>query len=125
MTKKKKANSKLNEIKVPILNDEYCVFVIWGNREKAIMAIKKYYDEGFNSALGDLRNQRGVTFYTEKKYPIIWLDDENPYMVATLAHEAVHAVGYIFDFIHEESKTEVFAHSVGAIVREFLRKYKK
>lgn len=41
--------------------------------------------------------------------------------IGTLAHEACHAIENIFEKIREPMGGEVFAHSVGAVVREGLK----
>jgi NADPH-dependent curcumin reductase CurA len=38
---------------------------------------------------------------------------------ATLSHEAVHAIDFIFNAIGSKDRDEVFAHSVAAIVRKY------
>ena len=115
--------SKMHEIKVPILNDEYYVYIIWGDLKKCVAFINIMFGESFKENL--FENKRGKFFYNfnENIVPVIWLRESDE-MVATLAHEAVHAINYTFDFIGETESNEVFAHSVGAIVRSFI-KYKK
>ena len=42
--------------------------------------------------------------------------------IGTLSHEAVHAIHHVFDMIEDPYRdTEIFAHSVGAIVRGVLK----
>jgi hypothetical protein len=50
---------------------------------------------------------------------------KTPEQIGTLAHEAVHAIDYIFTAMGQNDYGEVFAHSVGAVVREVLNTVKK
>ena len=108
--------------RVYLLNDEYCVDVIIDTPKNGLKhvntALKKY---NLNLVDEDTFMCRGKTFLlTRKGRPvIIWVDKDIKQPLATLAHEACHAVKDIFDFIGEQSIDEVFAHSVGAIVRNF------
>jgi len=116
------------EVKIPILNNEYAVIVCNGNLKELSKTLKRYhypdYSDKFVKEATDQR--RGATFYGHRCYPIIWIDKYSPATdaVGTLAHEAVHAVVSIFELIDERSYDEVFAHSVGAIVREVLDEWK-
>lgn len=103
---------KLKTIKVPILNDEYFVYVLLGNKKQVVEWVNGYYEESYSEKSLDVR---GKTFYQRGLYPSIWVGTEDHFW-ATLAHEAIHAVQYIFDEIGEGRTDEVFAHSVGAIV---------
>lgn len=124
----KKLLTKNQLIVIPILNNEYKVVVCWGNEKYLQKVAKKWgYDRIY---LNDGKKEyRGNTFTNIKKrlYPIIVLprcpqtDEE----IGTLAHEAIHAVLSIWELIGETEIYEVFAHSVGAIVRLILRDGKR
>lgn len=92
--------------------------------------IDHYYDADYhhNSYIEDeTENRRGVTFKQSRCYPVIWIDANLPAhdAIGTLSHEAVHAVAYIFSDIDETlHHSEIYAHSVGAIVRETLKAMK-
>lgn len=109
------------KIIIPILNNEYPVIVCWGDTKFIKQVLKKYGhkydDEDFN-----WDKYGGRFFGLEGKDGVIVLPKKpkTPEEVGDLAHEAVHAVKYIFDHVEEKSIDEVFAHSVGAIVREAL-----
>lgn len=116
----------MKEIRIPILNEEYKVIVVFGGAGEIGKVLKAYhYPEGLTHYdLEDmLIDMRGRTFYNKKCYPVIALPKKpkTPEQIGTLAHEAVHAVEHIFESMHEESRDEVFAHSVGAVVREVLK----
>lgn len=110
---------QVNEIIVPILNNEYKVIVCWG-KEKEVNKVARGW--GHKKAAIDLTNFRGQTYYTKDCHPVIALPKfpKTPEQIGTLAHEAVHAVNNIFDKVGESKTDEIFAHSVGAIVREVL-----
>lgn len=105
-------------ITVPILNDEYKVVVCIDTPENGYKKVLKYYDNDTDYIKKDeLRNCRGKCFFWTDRQVFIWVDSRLKTKYSTLAHEACHAVKHIFDFIGERSIDEVFAHSVGAIVR--------
>lgn len=103
---------------IPIINDEYSVIVCWGE-EAYIRKILKKYGYKDDNIFG---TDAGATYHDSLKDPVIALKGYpvSPEEVGVLAHEATHAVKFIFDEIGEKSIDEVFAHSVGAIVREVL-----
>jgi hypothetical protein len=111
------------EIDVPIFNSEYSVCVIWDTPpEEVEKRIKKFYPETrFDNVKFDLVSHRGYCFFDELILPTIWVctkSDESTFY-ATLAHESIHAVDWIFKMIKEHSGTEeIYAHCVAAIVRE-------
>ena len=115
-----KNNRNNREIKIPVLNNEYYVIVIFGDSNIVSKFLKR---NGFKDTNGDYEGNRGLTYYESDCHPVIALPrkPKTPEEIGDLAHEAVHAVKYVFDFIGEESIDEVFAHCVGAIVREVLR----
>ena len=108
-------------IEIPILNNEYKVIVCW--RKEAIKVLK---DWGYPKMDLDeeLKDMRGRCFWHKGCHPVIVLPKkpETPEEIGTLAHEAIHAVDYIFAMLKETSSEEVFAHSVGAVVREVLKR---
>ena len=105
---------------IPILNDEYKVIVCWGT-DKLIEKIAKNW--GYENFVVDKTPRRGRTYYHPNCHPIIHLPHKpkTPAEIGTLAHEAVHAVTNIFEKIDETESGEVFAHSVGAVVRAILK----
>ena len=115
----------MREIIVPIINNEYKVIVCWGN-SKQIAKIVSSWKHPRLDVEKQLIDRRGVCFYAKDCHPIIALPHapKTPAEIGTLAHEATHAVRNVFEKIGEESSDEVFAHSVGAVVRETLKKGK-
>ena len=113
---------KNKRIVIPVFNSEYKVIVVWGNEKLLQKTAKDYqYPDDIPYTL-DTSN-RGCCFNRHECHPIIYLPKrpQTSEEIGTLAHEAVHAVNHIFDKISEPIRdTEVFAHSVGAVVRKVL-----
>ena len=110
---------------VPILNHEYKVVVCWGDLKHLHKTLLDHHYNPDHVTKTFLKEQteerRGVTFREHRCYPIIWINSDLPATDAlgTLSHEAVHAVDFTFQAIDEDLiHSEIFAHSVGAIVRE-------
>ncbi len=116
---------KAREVRIDILNSEYKVIVVFGGAKEIGKVLKAYHypeDITHYDLEQMLTDMRGRTFYHKSCYPVIALPKrpKTPEQVATLAHEAVHAIQHIFESIGEPSRDEVFAHSVGAVVRKVL-----
>lgn len=106
---------------VPIFNDEYRVVVFFGASERALKLAVKMGHEPHNLSWD---SQRGVTFFTHGVTPVIAMPrkPKTPQEFGTLAHEACHAVEILFNYIDQPTTGEVFAHSVGAVVRLAMQK---
>lgn len=118
---------KSKQIEIPILNDEYKVIFTWGT-EKEISKVLKYRGHTLNANGLILDNLRGQCFYKQGFHPVIAMPNfpKTNAEIGTLAHEAVHAILEIYKNINEENiSSEIFAHSVGAVVRKVLSYGKK
>lgn len=110
--------------KVPILNDEYKVCVMWDCTPEQV---KRHWEKHFEekSSLDHFENikekNRASCFMAEGYHPfiVIW-DKKNFY--SELAHEAFHAMEHICEHIGEPVRGEFVAHSIGAIVRAVAEK---
>lgn len=105
---------------VPILNEEYKVIVCIDTAKNGFKKLQEYNKKASEKFSIDDFDTRGKAFDFQNshgQYPFIWIDKDLEYPYATISHEAVHAVEYIFSYIGEKSHDEVFAHSVSAIVR--------
>lgn len=117
-------DKRYKEFEVPILNDSYKVYVYLGNKNRANEAICKYL--GITGELF-LEENRGKCIYKKGFHPCIWIDSALPYQeaVGTLAHEAIHAVSDVMDYLsmdaRDTSGNEFLAHSVAAIIRKCLK----
>lgn len=107
-------------IKIPILNSEYYVLLGWGNEKQAIPWLKKVIGPTFKEE--DLEGPRGHCWSSGLYYcvPVLYisLPTKDKHFLSTVAHEAVHALNLIWEYIAEDSKNEVYAHSIGYIVHE-------
>jgi hypothetical protein len=115
---------KPKEIIVPILNDEYKVIVAVGNAKWCRQVAKKHGYKTGPMSLND-GSARGWTFYQVNRHPLIWLlkPPITAEYIGTLAHEAIHAIDYIWMVTNDVRTTEAFTHSVGAIVRMVMKEY--
>lgn len=116
---------------MPILNNEYKVVICWGTKKELHKTLLAYHYEPdyhtMSTVEDETENRRGVTFKQARCYAVIWIDASLPpeEAIGTLAHEATHAVDFTLNDIGETiHHSEVFAHSVGAIVRETLKAMK-
>lgn len=121
----------MKTVTVPILNHEYKVVVCWGDLKHLRKVLLDHYynpDHVTKSFLSEqTENRRGVTFREHRCYPTIWINADLPASeaIGTLSHEAVHAVDFIFQALDEDTyHSEIFAHSVGAIVRNTVESMK-
>ncbi len=107
---------------IHILNNEYRVVVCWGTKELVKSVLRenghKFTDEDL-----DWSKYRGRFFSTPFRHGVIVLPrkPKTAEAIGNLTHEAVHAVVDIFEWVEETNYDEVFAHCVGAIVRETLK----
>jgi hypothetical protein len=112
--------TKFTHIKIPILNSEYWVVVIWGDPKKMWkFARKKYKDITIPPDWFEPEHSRGHVMSRKDYCPMIvmHIGPDDKHFWATLAHEAVHAIDVIWSMIEEHHhRHEVFAHSVGAVV---------
>jgi len=110
-------SNPLVHIKVSILNDDFYVTVCWGNLKEAEKYIVSITDQEtkVDMARSYARYWSIASFvYMPVIYVNLPVGDERFH--SSLAHEAVHAINAIWEYIGEESKDEIYAHSIGAIV---------
>lgn len=118
----------IKRYEVLILNDEYSVVVVLGSLKELNEYGSKYVNDTVNVT------GRGLTLLTlesgHSKPPLILVDSDLPASVAlaTLAHEAVHAVDDVIGYTGiKDSSGEFMAYSVGAIMRvvggRIMKKY--
>lgn len=77
--------------------------------------------------LNIFKDNDGFCLYGSKNKPLIILPGapRSALEIGTLAHEAVHAVNHIFEWLEQPTDGEIFAYSVGAVVRETLKAVRK
>lgn len=122
--KTKQKSKKFTKLEVPILNNEYWVYIIWGEDKKCIKYLRYHFEEeGFDKR--EFADKRGRCYHKLGYHPVIYIKNikaKDSY--ATLAHEACHAIDYVFKEIGDDNRDELFAHSVSAILRRYID-YKK
>jgi len=113
-------------IEVPILNDEYRVVVCWGRWADAQKFITRHTDG--QADFCDMDNDRGLCWFVDNfsYMPIIYITipPKDKRFYSTLAHESCHAINAMWKKLGEESRDEIFAYSVGAIVGAVEKKLK-
>lgn len=115
----------MHKVEVPILNNEYWVYVIWGKKEECLKFIKRHLKKDYVEIYDGVRGQ---TFGCEEYEPIIYMamKPNEEHFWATLAHESCHAINRIWDYIGETTRTdEIYAHSIGAILAHVEKYIKK
>jgi hypothetical protein len=120
----------IKPIEIPILNNEYKVIVCFGDKKDIKKVLKDWkYEKEFPewNFVGEKMNKRGLCFYEERCHPVIALPKfpKTPEEIGTLSHEAFHAINDIFNKINEDIRDEVFAISIGAVVRIVLESGKE
>jgi len=116
----------MTKIRIPVLNDEYVVWVVWGKEDRVEKWLRHWYENDDNMDYQVFKHNRGVCYYNEKYNPVIVMNHRKvkDEFYATLAHEAVHAINNIFVHIGDNNRGELFAHCVAAVVRGVIQ-YKK
>jgi hypothetical protein len=110
----------MTEIIVPVIGDDYKVIVAWGTKPALQKIIRSW--GYFTYDLNEMG--RGVCLMSASNHPVVLLDHapDTAEYIGTLAHEVYHAVDHIFDFIAENSRDEMFAHCISAVVRAVMAK---
>jgi hypothetical protein len=118
---KKKLLKKGQVLKIPIFNNEYSVYVVYGDLTDVKRALKKCgYDE---KSIDTLDGYQGFCFSGNNRHPLITLRQKptTAASIGCLVHEATHSIERIFGYIEQPIGDEIFAHSIEAIVRETLK----
>lgn len=122
----------LREIRVDMGMFDFTVMVIIGKWEDAVKyASWKLEDADFNHEDSNRGYKpRGKTWMRRGYVPVVWIPamPQTPREHATLAHEAIHAALFMFDWAmvrQSEETEEVLAHAVGHIVTKTLTQPKR
>ena len=117
------SKTKVTEMVIPLLNNEYKVIVCFGGVKEIRKTLTSWHYPIDFDIESDLINMRGRTYSKKGCHPVILLPKKpkTAEEIGTLAHEATHAVDWIFNSIGETHTEEVYAHCVGAIVRGVLK----
>lgn len=115
----------MKSLKVPIFTEEYAIEVRIGKKKDILKSAAKYLGVSLKAIENDYGNCRGRAWNSLDsvygvKNPIIVIDGDLPYhvAVATIAHEASHAMDFIEDFIGINDKNgEFHGHGIAAVIR--------
>lgn len=114
---------------------DYTIRIVTGDYNNAQKYASHVYEidkEGlsFEDLEGSENIAHGRCFLREGYVPIIWLPryPKTPREIATLAHEAIHAVNHMFRWCSTQlsgDTEEVFAHAVSHVVNNILDKLER
>lgn len=115
----------MKKFRIQIFTEEYAVNVYIGKRDELIKAGAVYTTYSPKTIRNDF-NGRGICYnvYPEK-HPLILIDGDLKFQtqLATMAHEAIHAVDYLMNYIKiDMAETEFRGHAVAVILRTILGK---
>lgn len=114
-----KEEQVVKKFQIPIFTEEYKVCVVVGSREKIKKELVKYTEYSPIIIERDFIG-RGIAYdLFPDKHPIIAIDGSLPVAIAfaTIAHESIHAVNFIIEYLGITDRDEFLAHSVSAILR--------
>jgi len=109
---------------IPIFTEEYCVNVIMGTRKQIVKELAKYTGYAEKTIERDFIG-RGI-FYNmfPDMHPVIAVDSDLKVNIgiATLAHEAIHAVRATEEYLGMDDRNDEFlAHAVSTIIRKSIK----
>lgn len=114
---------------VPIFTEEYKVVVYVGKKDEIIREAAKYAKQSSDKGctlewFKETFNGRGHSFSFPDLHPLILVNGDLPAdtAIATLAHEACHAVEYIEDYITlNDTRGEFRGHGIAAVMRAVVK----
>lgn len=124
----KEEKKRFKQIEVPIFTEEYKVIIFIGTKESMLEPTVEYTDLEEEYVEERLTRCRGNAWYRSDLHPLITLNGELDWQtaMATMAHEACHAMDWISDFIQVDDRNGEFkAHGVGAIMRATTASFTK
>jgi hypothetical protein len=117
---------------VPILTEEYKIVVYIGTPEELAKSGAKYLELDKDEMESLLSNQRGIAYDSLRaglgKPPIIFIDGDQDYIsaIATIAHEASHAMDYIQRYLGIDDRAgEIHGHGIASVLRHTLKLLKR
>lgn len=119
----------MKKIRVPIFTEEYAINVYIGKEDEMLKAASKYMKCSFNATKNQFEGNRGMAWNCFPEWnPLIGINGELPFRIAlaTLAHEACHAMDYIIEKIGINDRSGEFrCHGISAVMREVCKTFKK
>lgn len=119
---------KMKKFRVLAFTEEYAVNVYFGSVKDVSKAAGKYMKCSAKAVERDFEGHRGVAWNCfPESNPLIVVDASLPWHVAlaTLSHEASHAMDYIAKAVGMEDKSgEFHAHGIAAVMRTVLKEMK-
>ena len=117
----------MKKYRVPIFTEEYAVWVYIGTVKECVKEGAKYTTYSPTTLAREFDGRRGLAynlFTSVNKNPLVLVDGDLPVptAIATLTHEAIHAIDFTMEHLGIDTKeTEFRAHAVGAIMRTVLK----
>lgn len=113
----------MKKYRIPIFTEEYAVNVVIGKRNEVIKAIAKHTTYSPKTIEREFIG-RGICYdvYPDSN-PIIGIDGELKAIpqIATIAHEAIHSIDFMMNYLKLGDDTEFRAHGVATILRRILK----
>lgn len=113
--------AKLRHLRVPIFTEEYCINIYIGEREDLHKIAAKWMDCSVKACEKDFDGNRGKAYNLfPEANPLILIDAnlKAHIGIATIAHEASHAMDFIEKHIGiKEENGEFHAHGIAAVMR--------
>lgn len=112
----------MSEVLVDMSFVDMQILCVFGNREVLQKKLRKVFDEP-SLTIEPSNTKLGETFMKDGYIPVIWVPrkPKKPREYGTLAHEATHAVSYMFRYLKtpiNEDTEEIFSKAVGYIVQK-------
>lgn len=128
---KKSKELGLQEIYIHMGMFDFAIYCIVGEYEKALEYVAwKFENEPYDAdELTRGYAPRGQCLFKRGYTPVIWIPNmpNTPREHATLAHESIHAVMHLLDWVSlsvTADTEEVLAHGTAHLVKEILSKVK-
>jgi len=127
-------SKKANELNLQVFDVhmgmfDYGVRFCIGEYKKAVEYVAWVYKIDKEDLFKPIHEPRGTCFNRPGYVPIIWVEKkpETPREIATLAHECIHAISYMFDWANMpfcNETEEAFCHATAHIMNVALGKIK-
>lgn len=115
----------LIKLRVPIFTEEYSIQIGIGTRSQILCFASDYLNQSLKAIENDFGKCRGRAWDAlndvyGNKHPLIVIDADYPTHIslATVAHEASHAMDFIEEYVGVNDKNgEFHAHGISAVMR--------